>query len=159
MPRESLLSAYNRASGREGSCETLVTVAGKWAIKEGSAKRTQAGIWPPFLCSLLVYIGEVVSCREHWRRATCWAEPRTPWKLIALLVPKQRSGSVSETWTMLPLSLSTEGFLPLGQLPWISKCNYEIGSYPKLNNILEEGGKSWRVALSIFQAGQIWHLF
>lgn len=60
---------------------------------------------------------------------------------------------------MLPLSLSTEGFLPLGQLPWISKCSYEIGSYPKLNNILEEGGKSRGVALSIFQAGQIWHLF
>ena len=54
---------------------------------------------------------------------------------------------------------STEGFLPLGQLPWISKCSYEIGSYPKLNNTLEEGGKSRRVALSSFQAGQIWHHF
>jgi len=44
MPRKSLLSAYNRARGREGSCETPVTAAGEPARKEGAAKRTQAGI-------------------------------------------------------------------------------------------------------------------
>lgn len=29
MPRESLLSSYNGASGREGNCETRVTLSGK----------------------------------------------------------------------------------------------------------------------------------
>lgn len=52
---------------------------------------------------------------------------------------------------MLAVSLSTEGFLPLEQLPWISKCSYEIGSHPKLNNILEEGGKSSRVAPAAYR--------
>lgn len=51
---------------------------------------------------------------------------------------------------MLPLSFATERFLPAGHLPWISKCSYEIGSYPKLNNILEDGTEQL--------SGQIWLL-
>lgn len=59
---------------------------------------------------------------------------------------------------MLPLG-SPEGFLPLGQLPGISKGSCEMGGHPKLNTIPEEGDKSRRVAPSSFQAGQIWCLF
>lgn len=62
----------------------------------------------------------------------------------------QRSGSVLEARTMLPLNLATERFLPAGHLPRISKHSYEIGSYPKLNNILEDGTEQL--------SGQIWHL-
>lgn len=55
-----------------------------------------------------------------------------------------------EAGTLLLLSLTTERFLPAGHLPWVSKHSYEIGSYPKLNNILEDGTEQL--------SGQIWHV-
>lgn len=67
-----------------------------------------------------------------------------------MLLLGQRSGFAWEAGTLLPLSLTTERFLPAGHLQWVSKHSYEIGSYPKLNNILEDGTEQL--------SGQIWHV-
>lgn len=81
------------------------------------------------------------------------AEPRTPWKSTALLVLGQRSGSMSETWTMLPLSLPQRDFCHL------SNCHGSQNAAMKSVAIPDEITSWRRGALSSFQAGQIWHLF
>lgn len=59
---------------------------------------------------------------------------------------------------MLPHSLFEE-FLQFERFHWISKCNCEIDSYPKITKIPGGSSEHGVGRASNFRASQVWHLF